>query len=168
MLKRKKKEKLLIGRSEKIDLTDLKLKNLEAKVDTGAYTSSLHCHKISIEQKGKIKYLKFYLLDPRHPQYAKKVCKFTDFKCKKVKSSNGKSETRYIIKTHLKIYGKKLETEFSLSNRSEMRYPVLLGRKFLKQGFVVDVTKTNASERAKQKGLKQVIIMQKPGKETNQ
>lgn len=156
MLKKKIKEKLLIGRREKIDLVELKLKNLDAKVDTGAYTSSLHCHNISIVKKGEIQYLKFNLLDPNHQQYEKKVFKFNNFKQKKVKSSNGKSETRYIIKTIVRIYDTDIETEFSLSDRSEMKYPVLLGRKFIKKGFVVDVTKVNIAEKHRKQLKEQV------------
>lgn len=151
MLKKKTKEKLLIGRREKINLPELKLENLDAKVDTGAYTSSLHCHNINIITKNKISYLKFHLLDPKHPEYEKRAAKFTNFKQKKVKSSNGKSETRYIIRTVIRIYGLDIETEFSLSDRSEMKYPVLLGRKFIKKGFIVDVTKVNIAERSLKK-----------------
>ncbi len=162
MLKKKTKEKLLIGRREKIDLLKLKLKNLDAKVDTGAYTSSLHCHNIKVIEKDGIEYLKFYLLDPSHPQYEKKVFKFSNFKYKKVKSSNGKSENRYIIKTLLRIYDIDIETEFSLSDRSSMKYPVLLGRKFIKKGFVVDVTKTNVAEIYKKQAKKKVMIMVQP------
>lgn len=156
MLKKKVKEKLLIGRRERIDLAELKLKNLDAKVDTGAYTSSLHCHNISVVTKNGIKHLKFNLLDPGHPEYEKRISKFSIFKQKKVKSSNGKSETRYIIKTIVRIYDMDIETEFSLSDRSEMKYPVLLGRKFIKKGFVVDVTKVNIAERHK-KQLKEKL-----------
>ncbi len=166
MLKKPAKEKLLIGRRERINLPELKLENLDAKVDTGAYTSSLHCHNISVVTKDKIKYLQFNLLDPRHSQYGKKVFKFSNFKQKKVKSSNGESETRYIIKTVVGIYGMDIETEFSLSDRSEMKYPVLLGRKFIKKAFMVDVTKTNVAEIYKKQVKKTVMIMLKPVKET--
>ncbi len=165
MLKKKSKEKLLIGRREKIDLLGLKLKNLDAKVDTGAYTSALHCHNINVVKKNGTKYLKFNLLDPSHPLYGKKVFKVSDFKYKKVKSSNGKSESRYIIKTLLRIYDMDIETEFSLSDRTMMKYPVLLGRKFIKKGFVVDVTKTNVAEIYKKRAKKTVMIMQKPARE---
>ena len=47
----KKNEMLLSGKKEDINLPDLKLKGLNAKVDTGAYTSSMHCHLIQVIQE---------------------------------------------------------------------------------------------------------------------
>jgi hypothetical protein len=61
-----------------------------------------------------------------------------------IKSSNGISETRYQIVLTM-IFGKKTyNVELTLSDRAEMKFPVLLGRKFLQQGkFIVDVSKIN-------------------------
>lgn len=137
------KDKMLIGRKEDIDLPKLKLKDLDAKVDTGAYTSSLHCHHIKVKEIDGTKFLTFKLLDPEHASYQKKIFKFKNFERKYVKSSNGQKELRYVIKTTLRIYGIDIETEFSLTDRSSMKHPVLLGRKFINQGFIVDVSKKN-------------------------
>lgn len=139
----KKNTKLLIGRREWIDLPELKLRGLNAKVDTGAYTSSIHCCHIEIFEKAGQELLRFKLLDPGHLGYQSKVFIFKNFSRKRVKSSNGKSENRYRIKTNVQIYDKSFETEFTLTDRSDMKYPVLLGRKFIKQGFIVDVSKYN-------------------------
>lgn len=138
-----RKTKLLIGRSELVDLPDLKLYELNAKVDTGAYTSAIHCHRIEVIKIKNKPVLRFDLLDPSHPNYEKKFLKFSKFKASRIKNSFGQSEKRYIIKAKVKIHGKLIDTEFSLSDRSEMKYPILLGRKFIQQGFIVDVTKRN-------------------------
>ena len=57
-------EKLIIGRRELIDFPELSLFGIEAKIDTGAYTSVLHCHDIR-EEDGV---LYNYILDPSHPE----------------------------------------------------------------------------------------------------
>lgn len=145
----KDKDKLLIGRREAVDLPELKLHELDAKIDTGAYTSSLHCHHIEVIRKAGRKLLRFKLLDPEHPNYQRRIFVFRNFDQKKVKSSNGESEMRFKIKTKLEIYGKSFKTEFTLTDRRDMKYPILLGRKFIKQNFVVDVSKHNLASKSK-------------------
>jgi hypothetical protein len=68
-----------------------------------------------------------------------------------IKSSNGISETRYQIVLPM-IFGKKTyEIELTLNDRAEMKYPVLLGRKFLQGKFIVDVSKLNRLSKKTQK-----------------
>lgn len=133
--------KKIIGRIEKIDLPNLSLFNLDAKVDTGAYTSSLHCHQIKPFVKEGSNWVKFYVLDPDHPEYEETLFECAVHKLKKVRSSNGQIEERVIIKQKTQFQKYKRTIELSLTNRSEMKYPVLLGRKFLTGSFLVDVSK---------------------------
>ncbi len=135
------KEKKIIGRVEKIDLPHLSLYNLDAKIDTGAYTSSLHCHEIEQFVKEGQNWVKFYVLDPDHPEYDETRHECAIHKLKKVKSSNGQIEERVIIKQKTQFKKYKRTIELSLTNRSEMKYPVLIGRKFLTGNFIVDVSK---------------------------
>ena len=143
------KVKLLIGRKEDIDLPELKLKGVDAKIDTGAYSSSIHCHHIELTKKDGKKVLKFKLLDPEHESYQRKTFVFKTFKTTKVKSSNGKSENRFVITTNVEIFGRKFKTEFTLTDRSDMKFPILLGRKFIQQGFIVDVNKYDLAAKGK-------------------
>lgn len=134
-------DKKIIGRIEKIDLPNLSLFNLDAKVDTGAYTSSLHCHQIEPFVRDGSNWVKFYVLDPDHPEYEETLYECAVHKLKKVRSSNGQIEERVIIKQKTQFQKYKRTIELSLTNRSEMKYPVLLGRKFLSDSFLVDVSK---------------------------
>lgn len=143
--------KKTIGRKDKVDFPRMRLYDIDAKVDTGAYTSSIHCHNIKITEKNGSKYVSFNLLDPSHSQYNEKRYRMLLHSKKRIKNSFGKSEQRYIIKTTIALYGEKFETELSLSDRSKMDYPVLLGRKLLKKGFIVDVSKSNLSYKQKVK-----------------
>ena len=131
----------IIGRAEYIDFPEWDLYDISAKIDTGAYTSSLHCHHIERIQKEDKEYVRFNLLDPSHETYNEKLFELPIFKSKTVKSSNGVSEERFIVKTTLVLLGKSLKAELSLTDRSEMRYPVLIGRKLIKGKFIVDVSK---------------------------
>jgi len=53
-----------IGRTERADIPEWELFDLEAKIDTGAYTSSLHCHHIEQKEKDGRTMVCFNLLDP--------------------------------------------------------------------------------------------------------
>lgn len=140
-----KKKKEVIGRSDKVDLPDLDLFDLDAKIDTGAYTSAIHYHHAEVIDRDDAKVLHFTLLDPKHPNYNDKSFYFEDFEEREIKNSFGDSEKRYIIKTKLRLFGKDFETEFSLSDRGALKFPILLGRKILKKGFIVDVARHNLS-----------------------
>ncbi|HLV91873.1 MAG TPA: RimK/LysX family protein [Aequorivita sp.] len=137
-----------IGRIDKVDFPLLNLFDIEVKVDTGAYTSSIHCKNVKVEDN----YLKCTFLDEEHPKYHEKEFSFDEYDVKVVKSSNGISEPRYRIKTEILMFGKTHEIYLTLSDREEMRYPVLLGRNFLSKKFVVDINKTNLSYKLKSKG----------------
>lgn len=130
----------IIGRLEKVDIPAWDLYELDAKIDTGAYTSSLHCHHIETNETKDEPTVRFNLLDPSHEAYNEKLFELPIYKSKKVKSSNGQTEERIIVKTSLVLAGRTLEAELSLTDRSEMRYPLLIGRKLLKERFIVDVS----------------------------
>ena len=144
-----KKKKKIIGRIDKADFPELGLFDLDVKIDTGAYTSSIHCHNIKIiEKRGQIR-VHFNLLDPSHSEYDEKEFVLPLHKTKKVKSSSGDSHERTFIKTKIVLYGRSLPIELSLTDRSDMKFPVLLGRKLLKRRFVVDVSRKNLSNHLK-------------------
>lgn len=134
-----------IGRKDKIDLPEFQLLDINAKVDTGAYGCALHCHEIGLIQKDGKEVLAFTVLDPEHPEYEGKVFYSENFSNKLVKNSNGASQNRYTIMTEVILFNKKEIAEFSLTDRSEMKYPILLGRKFIANRFLVDVTKKDLS-----------------------
>lgn len=140
-----------IGRIDVADFPLLNLFEIAIKVDTGAYTSTIHCEDMMVEDG----FLKCTFLDKTHPAYHKKQFVFDEYDVKVVKSSNGQSEPRYRIKTEITLFGKTHPIYLTLSKRGKMKYPVLLGRKFLTKKFMVDITKTNLSQKLKLKKLKE-------------
>lgn len=133
--------KKIIGRIEHVDFPEWDIYGIEAKIDTGAYTSSLHCHHIEQYSKESKRMVRFNLLDPTHDTYNDKLFELPVYKTKTVKSSNGVAEERIIVRTDIRLMQKILNAELSLTDRSEMRYPVLIGRKLIKNHFLVDVSK---------------------------
>lgn len=142
--------KRTLGRRELVDFPTFALGGVEAKVDTGAYTSAIHCTNIHIEaDAAQPPRLVVQLLDPGHEGTDGLPLSFTEFALRDIRSSNGEVQERYVIRAIIQLYGEDFEAEFSLSDRSDMKHPVLLGRSLLRQGrFVVDVAKRNLSYKA--------------------
>ena len=137
-----------LGRSDRVDLPGLGLTNIHAKVDTGAYNCSLHCSRAEIVD-GK---LEFVLLDEEHPEFTGMKFVFKKYEQREIKNSFGEAELRFVIKTTIRIYDYLIRAEFSLSNRGNLKFPVLLGRKILRDRFLIDVTKKDLSFQHKQTG----------------
>ncbi len=68
------------------------------------------------------------------------------YEIRTVKSSNGTTQERIFIKTIVQLYGLKFETEISLTDRKSMKFPMLIGRNFLENRFLVDVSSTNLAQ----------------------
>lgn len=143
----KKRNLKTIGRLETIDFPEWDLFDIDAKIDTGAYTSSLHCHHIKSYTKDGQEFVKFNLLDPSHETYNDKLFELPIHRKKVVKSSNGSTEERFVVKTKVRLFDKTLTAELSLTDRSEMRYPVLVGRKLINGRFLVDVSQKYLSKK---------------------
>lgn len=140
----------IIGRVDKADFPELGLEELSIKVDTGAYTSSIHCHHIQEVIIDETKFIEFQLLDPSHPKFDNKLFKTKNYEEVTVKSSFGDVEQRFVIYTTIFIFDQAYPIVLSLSERNDMRYPILLGRKFLNKQFIVDTSKKNVSFKLKQ------------------
>jgi hypothetical protein len=142
-----------LGRYDRVDLPELGLRNIHAKVDTGAFRCSLHCQSVQIID-GE---LEFVLLDEEHPEFTGHPFRAKHFHEREIKNSFGESEKRFVITTTLTIHGETFEADFSLSNRGSLKFPILLGRRILQKRFLIDVTQKNISykEKIKQKKVKQ-------------
>ena len=137
----KKREDIVLGRRELIQLLDFELTNIVAKIDTGAYSTSIHCKDIFVEKdKSNNQSILYFTLPKKKYKLANdKEISTTNFTRKKVVSSSGHSELRYIIKTKIKIGIRTVTTDVSLADRTNLKYPILIGRKLLAKGFIVDV-----------------------------
>jgi hypothetical protein len=140
-----------IGRIDKADFPKLNLKNISLKVDTGAYTSSIHSHEIKEIEINNEKYIEFSILDPTHKKYNNKIYRTNKYHTKEIKNSFGDSEQRFVIQTTIIIFNREYPIDLSLSERTDMKFPILLGRKFLNKQFIVDTSKQNISYKMSQK-----------------
>tara|TARA_Y100000310_G_scaffold231819_1_gene234517 strand:- start:169 stop:531 length:363 start_codon:yes stop_codon:yes gene_type:complete len=109
---------ILVGLVENVVIvgSDEVSQKVEAKVDTGATRSSIDLKLASKLNLGPV------------------------IKSKMVKSAHG-NKLRPVIEAEIVLAGKKIKSEFTLADRTHMKYSVLIGVNTLKHGFLVDPTK---------------------------
>jgi ribosomal protein S6--L-glutamate ligase len=119
-------------------LLDFGIEGVPAKVDTGADLSAIWASSIEEKDDG----LYFVLFAPESPYYSGKVQRFTkpDYSLTRVANSFGHKELRYKVKLRINVKGRIIRATFTLSDRSQKAYPLLLGRRLLHGKFLVDVT----------------------------
>lgn len=135
-----------------VALPDLSRARIPAKIDTGARTSSLHASDIERFDRDGHRWLRF-LLDVGHGLSEPVVVEVQRADRRTITSSNGETELRPIIKTQLRLGNQVFAAEFSLRDRSDMKFPILIGRSALRGRFLVDsgrsYLQSDADERRK-------------------
>lgn len=126
-----------VGRTETVCFPELETGPIAAKIDTGAYGNAMHADDISVQDG----ILSFSIGGMRHS--------FSEFDTVVVKNSFGRKQKRYSIYLRMKMGKKSYRIMVSLTSRDKMKYPVLIGRRFLgKFGYIVDVRRKDANDKA--------------------
>lgn len=131
----------IIGRREMIHLPEWGGFFIPAKIDTGAFRTAVHCDNYIEKEKDGITILEVTFT--WEDQEKAHVVIFDKFKKRIIKNSFGQTEERYCVRTAIKIGQRTIQSEVTLTNRSGMKYPVLLGRKTIGKKFLVDVSHIN-------------------------
>ena len=126
----------IVGGRELVHLPELGLHKLPAKIDTGARTSSLHATVLEEFERDGEQFVRF-AVDFRD-QHVRQVCEAIHVDWRGITSSNWKTQRRRIVKTPLRIGEVEFRAEISLADRSDMKFPMLIGRSSLRRRFVVD------------------------------
>lgn len=126
----------VIGWREHIALPDLGIDLLDARIDTGAKTSSLHAIDIEEVDRDGSPFVRFSV---PAGESAAISCEASLIESRRVRSSNGESTVRPVVRTTLRLAGSEFSIEVTLTNRSQMRYPMLIGRSALQERFLVNV-----------------------------
>lgn len=128
---------IVLGCLEEVSLPEIGLQNVMAKVDTGAFSGAVHCTDIKIVRRGLLRkrYLKFT------PAGDPALATETDtFQKTYIRSASGHRMKRYIIDTIIEVQGKRYPVKIGLSDRTDLKRQVLLGRRFLRENkMLVDV-----------------------------
>lgn len=128
----------IFGICEHISIPELGLFDVLAKIDTGAYSGALHCSKIEEVIINNRKILRFTPSD-NHGH----VVELTKFARSYVRSSTGHRVKRYLFDTNIVIKDKTYRIRIGLSDRSDMNYEVLIGRRFLGENNILVDSRIN-------------------------
>ena len=147
-MKEQKTDLEFVGWRETVSLPKFKLKNLRAKIDTGAKTSALHADQIEfITVKGE-KYVRFlFITEDGKNHYIKSPF----IEERSIKSSNGDRTLRPVVKTEIKMGHHRFEIEVTLINRDLMGFKMLIGREALNGRFLINPAKHNMLKTKKEK-----------------
>ncbi|WP_236890374.1 ATP-dependent zinc protease [Desulfoluna limicola] len=116
---------------------------MPARIDTGATTSSLDASDIKrFERDGK-KWVRFMVTDRRSGEKKQMECPLS--RSVKIKRHGEESLERPVVKVKAMMGDVELVREFSLTDRSEFEYQILIGRNVLEGEFVVDVNRKNVT-----------------------
>lgn len=132
----KKESLIIVGWREIVQLPHLGLLDIPAKIDSGARTSSLHATDVEEFEKHGEKFVRFTVDMPGGG--APQRCEAVHVDIRGITSSNGETQRRYVIKTPLTIGKLTFRAEVTLADRSDMKFPMLIGRSSLRRRFVVD------------------------------
>jgi hypothetical protein len=125
-------EQLIIGWWEWVRVPGVTEKILRAKCDTGAAASSLHAEDLELFTRGEVNFARFRVTKDE-PLVELRVVE-----TRQVRSSNGESQLRPVVLLPIQVAGVTFAIDCTLTDRTPMTYPMLLGRSALAGTFLVD------------------------------
>ena len=144
-------DKTVVGRMTWVDFYDDHIKDVYAKVDTGADLSSVWASHIFVDDDGL---LHFTLFDGSSKFYTGVEITKRHFSVTHVRSSNGQAQIRYTVQLKVKVGGRLIRGTFTLTDRSRNKFPILIGAKLLRNKFIVDVSEEYETYRTMVKSMK--------------
>lgn len=127
-----------VGWREWVALPELGIRQIKAKVDTGARTSSLHASSLDAFRRRGKDWVRFQVFPRQRTKRGAIDVEAPVLEYRSVRSSNGKASDRPVIVTPIELLGVTYDVEVTLASRDEMGFRMLLGRQALSKRFVVD------------------------------
>lgn len=121
----------VLGWREWIGLPELEAGATLAKMDTGAWSNTLHAEEITLRDNGMERIVRFRLA--KNGNWIERPL----HEWRRVRDTGGHDTLRPVIRTTLEIAGEDRDIQLCLQDRSRMRHRLILGRRFLRE-FVID------------------------------
>ena len=129
---------LRLGWREWAALPDLGLPAIKVKVDTGARTSALHAFYTEKYRLDSVDMVKFRIHPIQRNFDFQVECHAPLVDFREVSDSGGHREMRYVIETSIVIGNSNWPIEITLTNRDNMRFRMLLGRRAMEARTVIE------------------------------
>lgn len=137
----KPRHDVVLGEIESVTIDAIK-QTFDARIDTGAATSSLNAVDIEeFERNGK-NWVRFHLADEKNPKTEANWIEAPVLRYVRIRqSTNDNTERRAVVELWVKLGSIHEKAQFTLADRSQMTHPVLLGREFIRDIALVDVSR---------------------------
>jgi hypothetical protein len=126
----------LAGWREYVHLPELGIGPLRAKLDTGARSAALHAENITVYVKNNQKRIRFDVPAKSGSQRFK-TCDLALAAARRVKNTGGGSELRHVVETQIRLGDSVWMSHITLTDRTDMGVPMLLGRSTIKHRFLI-------------------------------
>ncbi|MEM1084682.1 MAG: RimK/LysX family protein [Verrucomicrobiota bacterium] len=120
---------------------------MQAKLDTGALTSSIHVEEKSLFERDGKKWVRFVVTDPGEKDSKRLRIEAPLIRIARIKEPGGESEAREVVRLGIRIGDRKMRTDFTLNNRSNMLSPILIGRRAIKELGWVDASRAYLADK---------------------
>jgi hypothetical protein len=138
----------LAGWREWVQLPEIGVPWIKAKLDTGAQTSSIHAYDIEEFARDGQEWVRFRVRPWQKSVEDQVEVELPVHDRRVVRSSNGQSEERVVVKMPIELVGRRVSVLVTLTNRDHMGFRMLVGREALKHGFDVTSSRSYLGERA--------------------
>ncbi|BDY04830.1 ATP-dependent zinc protease [Ferrimonas sp. YFM] len=147
-------DKMILGEVERVFVQETGMA-FETRVDTGAESSSIDAQNITLFERDGKQWVRFDVSNREGDKPEPKTVEARVARIAQIKkgAADGMQE-RPVIMARLKLGNYVAETELNLNDRSHLDYPLLLGRKFIKDIAVVDVSRKHVQTPTEPKGTK--------------
>jgi len=112
---------------------------VESRIDTGADTTSIHAEDIQLVEKDGKRYVRFVLIDAVNGEELQQELRLR--RRVLIKQNDGPYDRRYVVRMWVTLGKTKSRIDVNLSDRSDFKYPMLIGRNFLTDSMIVDVSR---------------------------
>ena len=119
---------------------------LQAKLDSGALTSSIHAEEKEFFERDGKKWVRFLVKDNRKDKTISGRLEAPMVRVAKIKEPGGLSVAREVVLLSFRLGDRKFRGEFTLNNRGNMLSPVLIGRSIIRDLGWVDVSRTHLAD----------------------
>ncbi len=112
---------------------------IESRIDTGADTTSIHAEDIQLIEKDGKRYVSFVLIDA--VTGSRKSQELRLRRRVLIKQSGGPDQRRYVVRMWVTLGDTRSRIDVNLTDRANFEYPLLIGRNFLIDSMIVDVSR---------------------------
>ena len=135
----KQQEQLpIIGWREQLALPDLGIREVKAKIDTGARSSALHAFDVETFNSNGKRMVRFKVHPYQRDAHRTVTAEAELLDQRQVRNSGGQTQVRPVIETTVDLNGDRWSIELTLTNRDVMGFRMLLGRQAVRRRFLVD------------------------------